>query len=122
MTDHPHTYPGDGREECLTCGKYVWRVTHSCKGVPVTPAAAERYRQFPWIQPRLSAEGRAELRAKSDLIEYEGLCDLPGCSQPAVELVASDAVRVGEAYVECVERYVCRWHRANPFPEQAPAD
>lgn len=63
MTDHPHTDPGDGRQECHTCGKYVWRVTHSCKGVPVTPAAVERNKGLKWITPRLSAEGRAELRA-----------------------------------------------------------
>lgn len=43
FVDHPHTDPGDGRTECPTCGKYVWRVTHSCKGVPVTPAARARW-------------------------------------------------------------------------------
>lgn len=41
--DHPHTDPGDGRPECLLCGKYVWPVTHSCKGVPVTEAAYLRW-------------------------------------------------------------------------------
>lgn len=35
IADHPHTDPGDGREECPTCGKWVWLVIHSCKGVPV---------------------------------------------------------------------------------------
>lgn len=40
--DHPHTDPGDGRTECQTCGKWVWLVTHSCKGVPVTQAAMDR--------------------------------------------------------------------------------
>jgi hypothetical protein len=40
--DHPHTDPGDGRVECQTCGKWVWLVTHSCKGVPVTQAAIDR--------------------------------------------------------------------------------
>lgn len=42
--DHPHTDPGDGRVECYTCGKFVYPVTHSCKGVPVTPAAVQRGR------------------------------------------------------------------------------
>lgn len=37
--DHPHTDPGDGRTECQTCGKWVWPVIHSCKGVPVTARA-----------------------------------------------------------------------------------
>ncbi|MGW5556878.1 hypothetical protein ACWER9_06600 [Micromonospora sp. NPDC003944] len=40
--DHPHTDPGDGRTECVRCGKYVWPVIHSCKGVPVTAAARAR--------------------------------------------------------------------------------
>ena len=40
--DHPHTDPGDGREECETCGKWVWPVIHSCKGVPVTGRARAR--------------------------------------------------------------------------------
>lgn len=40
--DHPHTDPGDGRTECPTCGKFVFRVIHSCKGVPVTAAAQAR--------------------------------------------------------------------------------
>lgn len=40
--DHPHTDPGDGRTECDLCGKYVWPAIHSCKGVPVTPAARRR--------------------------------------------------------------------------------
>jgi hypothetical protein len=42
--DHPYTDPGDGRKECETCGKWVWLAIHSCKGVPVTAAAQERYR------------------------------------------------------------------------------
>jgi hypothetical protein len=42
--DHPHTDPGDGRTECDRCGKWVWAVTHSCKGVPVTEAAWTRLR------------------------------------------------------------------------------
>jgi hypothetical protein len=41
--DHPHTDPGDGRTECDLCGKWVWEVTHSCKGVPVTESAWKRY-------------------------------------------------------------------------------
>lgn len=40
--DHPYVDPGDGRSECETCGKWVWPVTHSCKGVPVTEAARLR--------------------------------------------------------------------------------
>jgi hypothetical protein len=40
--DHPHTDPGDGRTECHTCGKWVFRVIHSCKRIPVTKAASER--------------------------------------------------------------------------------
>lgn len=43
QVDHPHADPGDGRSECETCGKWVWEVTHSCKGIPVTQAARERY-------------------------------------------------------------------------------
>jgi len=40
--DHPHEDPHDGREECATCGKYVWPAIHSCKGVPVTDRAKAR--------------------------------------------------------------------------------
>lgn len=40
--DHPHTDPGDGRTECLTCGKWVSPPIHSCKRVPVTEAARRR--------------------------------------------------------------------------------
>jgi len=40
--DHPHSDPGDGRTECLTCGKWIFEITHSCKGVPVTEAAKAR--------------------------------------------------------------------------------
>ncbi len=43
--DHPHTDPGDGRTECEICGKWVWLVTHSCKRIPVTKAAWDRYFQ-----------------------------------------------------------------------------
>lgn len=42
IADHPHADPGDGRQECPTCGKWVHRVLHSCKGVPVTMAAQRR--------------------------------------------------------------------------------
>ena len=42
IADHPHTDPGDGRSECDRCGKFVWLVIHSCKGVPVTEAARAR--------------------------------------------------------------------------------
>ena len=41
--DHPHTDPGDGRTECEVCGKFVWLVIHSCKGVPVTEVARQRW-------------------------------------------------------------------------------
>lgn len=37
IVDHPYTNPGDGRKQCDVCGKYVWQVTHSCKGVRVAP-------------------------------------------------------------------------------------
>lgn len=40
--DHPHNDPGDGRTECNVCGKWIWEVTHSCKGIPVTEAARKR--------------------------------------------------------------------------------
>jgi hypothetical protein len=39
FADHPHTDPGDGRAQCAICGKWVWLVTHSCKGIRVAPAA-----------------------------------------------------------------------------------
>ncbi|MEU4781047.1 hypothetical protein [Micromonospora sp. NPDC023633] len=45
LADHPHTDPGDGRTECDGCGKYVWPVIHSCKGIPVTAKAWARYAQ-----------------------------------------------------------------------------
>jgi hypothetical protein len=35
--DHPYTDPGDGRQQCSVCGKWVHLVTHSCKGVRVAP-------------------------------------------------------------------------------------
>lgn len=44
LADHPHTDPGDGRKECLTCGKWVHLVTHSCKRVPLTEPAMARFR------------------------------------------------------------------------------
>jgi hypothetical protein len=57
-TDHPHTDPGDGRTECDVCGKWVWLVTHSCKGVPVTQAAWLRHRErvTAAVVDRLAAE------------------------------------------------------------------
>lgn len=42
---HPHTDPKGGRTECNTCGKWVFECAHSCKGVPVTDSAWERWRQ-----------------------------------------------------------------------------
>ena len=41
--DHPHTDPGDGRQECQPCGKWVFPAIHSCKGVPVTARARARF-------------------------------------------------------------------------------
>lgn len=52
LGDHPHSDPGDGRSECQTCGKWVWLVTHSCKGVPVTQAALDRLTACPCGCPR----------------------------------------------------------------------
>ncbi|AER47909.1 hypothetical protein PBI_LUCKY2013_59 [Mycobacterium phage Lucky2013] len=40
---HPTTDPGDGRKECQRCGKWVFEAIHSCKGVPVTISAWNRY-------------------------------------------------------------------------------
>lgn len=37
LGDHPHANPGDGRPQCPTCGKFVWPVIHSCKGIRVAP-------------------------------------------------------------------------------------
>lgn len=45
--DHPYTDPGDGRTECLTCGKWVFPAIHSCKRVPVTEAALKRRQNNP---------------------------------------------------------------------------
>ena len=39
-------------------------------------------------------------------------CDFPECDQPAVELVANDEVCTSPDYAE---RWVCKWHRGNPF-------
>lgn len=51
---HPLTDPGDGRVECQPCGKWVWLVTHSCKGIPVTAAAMARDPRFAArLTPRL---------------------------------------------------------------------
>ena len=35
IADHPHADPHDGRTQCPTCGKWIWPVTHSCKGIRV---------------------------------------------------------------------------------------
>lgn len=40
---HPLSDPGDGRQECDVCGKWVWLVTHSCNRVPFTEAAIQRW-------------------------------------------------------------------------------
>lgn len=56
LGDHPHTDPGDGRTECRTCGKWVFEAIHSCKRVPVTPAAIERAQLAAGSVPSLSEE------------------------------------------------------------------
>jgi hypothetical protein len=61
--DHPHTDPGDGRTECDTCGKWVWESIHSCKRVPVTPAALER-------MYRRNADLAAALRREAHELDY----------------------------------------------------
>lgn len=43
-------------------------------------------------------------------------CMAPGCNQPAVELTANNAAYLSPEYAE---RWVCRWHRNNPFPEES---
>lgn len=43
--DHPHADPGDGRTECDVCGKWVFECIHSCKGVPVTESAWQRWHE-----------------------------------------------------------------------------
>jgi len=48
--------------------------------------------------------------ASHDRMVY--LCMVPGCDQTAVELVANDAVCTSPEYAE---RWVCRWHKSNPF-------
>jgi hypothetical protein len=45
LGDHPHSDPGDGREECDLCGKWIWPAIHSCKRVPVTEAAWRRWQE-----------------------------------------------------------------------------
>lgn len=42
-------------------------------------------------------------------------CDLPGCDQTVVALVANNKPLLSPDYVE---RQVCRWHVSNPFPAQ----
>ncbi|MDG4792119.1 hypothetical protein O7626_40605 [Micromonospora sp. WMMD1102] len=49
--DHPHTDPGDGRQECDRCGKFIWPAIHSCKGVPVTAAARARWEAAHAVEP-----------------------------------------------------------------------
>lgn len=64
--DHPHPDPGDGREQCETCGQWVWLVTHSCKGyryaptVPVVhpePGEGAHERAFADARAVLTVEG-----------------------------------------------------------------
>jgi hypothetical protein len=54
--DHPYEDPGDGRQECWLCGKWVWPVLHSCKRVPMTPDAELRLLadQEKWIDRSLA--------------------------------------------------------------------
>lgn len=47
----------------------------------------------------------------------EGVCDVPGCDQPVVALLANDEPLLSPAYAE---RDVCRWHQRNPFSEERP--
>lgn len=49
VADHPHTDPGDGRQQCDMCCKFVWPGTHSCKGVPVAQydRAAKHFHPYP---------------------------------------------------------------------------
>jgi hypothetical protein len=76
LADHPHTDPGDGRTECDTCGKWVWLVTHSCKGVPVTKAAWARHRdRVTTTAAHLTAETEAAQRRRN------GVSDVPGRQQ-----------------------------------------
>ncbi|MGG5257477.1 hypothetical protein [Phycicoccus avicenniae] len=42
-------------------------------------------------------------------------CDIPGCDQTSVALVANDEPLLSSDYLE---RQVCRWHVANPFPTE----
>ena len=112
--DHPHADPGDGRQECQTCGKWVWLVTHSCKGVPVTVAARVR-----------ATDARAESQA--GLTDNERLLIARNIAKPGTPLYAqacdtaerilaarataeSDGLR---AAVEAVE-----WHHT-PHREQS---
>jgi hypothetical protein len=48
--------------------------------------------------------------------EFEPPCDVPGCNQPGVLLLANDEPLTSPDYAE---RYACRWHRRNAFPESA---
>lgn len=73
--DHPHADPGDGRQECQTCGKWVWLVTHSCKGVPVTVAARVR-----------ATDARAESQA--GLTDNERLLIARNIAKPGTPLYA----------------------------------
>lgn len=61
-SDHPHTDPGDGRSECQRCGKWIFPVIHSCKGVPVTEAAQLRKATTKQPEFRLGQIVELELR------------------------------------------------------------
>ena len=67
--DHPHTDPGDGRTECVTCGKFVFEAIHSCKRVPVTEAAKRRAGMAPTFEDcrrtarRLLGDAADQIRA-----------------------------------------------------------
>lgn len=75
--DHPYSDPGDGRAECELCGKWVFKVIHSCKGVPVTAAAWDR-----WVerQPRFDANPAATLPDPFGATSPERRPCRPGCA------------------------------------------
>lgn len=72
--DHPHTDPGDGRAECDRCGKWVWPAIHSCKRVPVTPAALERHRARLAAESRIPAQCTRELDVEPTGAPDEDIC------------------------------------------------
>lgn len=47
------------------------------------------------------------------------MCMYPACDQPAVVLL-SNAARIDST--DYAERWVCRWHRGNPFHDKGTSD